>query len=132
MAGDTVGRKKKEVTPELIEQVELLAACGLLQYQIAEAIDMCEATFYDRIKTNPELEIAMRRGQSKGIAKVANALFDAAISGDVSACRYYLNNRDKENWRDRVESTITGPDGGPVQVQEITFVPVGPDNKTNI
>ena len=43
---------------------------------------------------------------------------------DTTAAIFWLKNRRPDLWRDKVEQTITGPNGGPVQVQRIELVPL--------
>lgn len=96
-----------------IEQAEVLASRGLTMAQIAASFGLSDDTLARRRKENEELEAAIRRGQAKGIAKVANSLYEQAMRGNVTAAIFYLKAR--ANWSDRVELTHTGSDGGPVK-----------------
>ena len=125
----TAGRPKIEITKELCKKAEGLAAQGLTMNQIASVLGMGERTLYEKVKEYSHFSQAISNGKSKGIAQITNALFKKAKEGDVAAQKYYLNNRDNSNWKDRIEQKTehTGPDGGPIQTQNITFVPVGND-----
>ena len=118
------GRPKIEITPELCQRAETLAAQGLTMEQIALTLGMGKTTLYDKQAKYPDFSNAIEEGKAKGIATISNALFQNAKGGDTQAQKYYLNNRDNQNWKDKVTTELTGANGGPVAVQEIQFVPV--------
>lgn len=113
------GPKPIQVTPEMIKKAEALAAQGLTMEQIASVLGMGSTTLYVKQNEVPELQEAIKRGRHKGLATITNALFQKAKSGDNTAMIFYLKNRDPENWRDRRDHEISGPDGGPVKTQTI-------------
>lgn len=47
---------------------------------------------------------------------------------DSTAMIFWLKNRKKADWRDKVDQEITGPNGGPVQIQEVRRVVVDPSD----
>ena len=99
-----MGRPLIEITEKLCKKAESLAAQGLTMEQIAQTLGMGERTLYEKVKEYPHFSQAIEAGRAKGIAQVTNALFKKAIDGDVPAQKYYLNNRDNANWKDRIES----------------------------
>lgn len=52
--------------------------------------------------------------------QVEDALFQAAVSGNVTACLAFLYSRDPENWSDRRRMEMTGKAGGPIK-HEVNF-----------
>ena len=56
------------------------------------------STLYEKMATKEELDEAIKRGASKGISIVANALFESAKSGDKTAQIFYLKCR--AGWRE--------------------------------
>jgi transcriptional regulator with XRE-family HTH domain len=126
MAKSKAGRPLFEITEAVCKKAESLAAQGLTQLQIASVLGMGQSTLYEKLKAYPEFLEAITVGKAKGITQVTNALFKKAVDGDVSAQKYYLNNRDNGNWKDRIDNTHSGPDGGPIQTDHIfEFIPVG-------
>jgi IS30 family transposase len=95
---------------EDLQQIEAMAASGLTQEQIAHNLGICRDTIYRHKKTNSRLSDAIKKGQAAGIEKVANALFNSAINGNVAAQIFYLKSR--AGWRE------TG--GPPGEVQDPT------------
>ena len=72
------GRPKFEITKEVIEEVEALAAQGLSQEQIGSVIGCSMVTVGRRKKDNEEFEAAIKRGQQKGSYLAAHFIFDLA------------------------------------------------------
>jgi len=98
-----VGRKPFEITSEIISKVEGLAAQGLTHEQIADVLGINRATLFDKKAKNPDLSDAIKRGQSKGVATIANALFQKAKNGDNTAMLFYLKCR--AGWREQEVET---------------------------
>lgn len=48
--------------------------------------------------------------------KVANALFQAALDGNVTAIQVWLYNRASDQWKDKRNVEHSGPSGGPIQL----------------
>lgn len=124
------GRPKFKITKAVCKKAKKLASRGLTQKQIASVLGMGETTFYEKLKEYPEFLKAVDDGRAEGIKQVSNALFKNCIKGDTGAQKYYLNNRDNHNWKDRVENTHQGPDGGPIPISgvEVTFVDPKPES----
>ncbi len=93
-----MGNAYKEITPDMIIKAETLAARGLTMEQIAYSIGMGTSTLYDKAKENLELSEAIKRGKAKGIASIANALFESALNGNTTSMIFYLKCRAK--WRE--------------------------------
>jgi len=103
-----VGRPGLEITPELLDKVEGLAAQGLTQEQIALSTGMCLATLHNKKNENIDFLEAIKRGQAKGVATVANALFQSATTGRNTVAQiFYLKNRASQEWKDRTEHAGT-------------------------
>lgn len=102
-----MGRPLIEITPELCEKAEKLAAQGLTMDQIALTLNMGRATLYEKVNKYTEFSDAIMEGRGKGLATITNALFKKAKDGDVQAQKYYLNNRDNSNWKDRHDYNIS-------------------------
>ncbi len=61
---------------------------------------------------------AVSEAESDAIGKVENALFEAAISGNVTAIQVYLYNRAPKRWTDKRNIRLAGEGGGPIEVRE--------------
>lgn len=82
-----------------LELVEAYASRGLTLEEIAHNLGIAPSTLYERKKEMPEFQEAIKRGQSKGLYKVANALFKNATElNNLGAQVFYLKNRG--GWED--------------------------------
>lgn len=85
------GRPKAiEVTEEVIKQAEMLASQGLNQRQIAAYFGVNKDTITARRKESQTFSDAIKRGRAKGVASIANALFQTARQGNTTAQIFYL------------------------------------------
>lgn len=109
-----VGRPKYQITPEVCKRAESLAASGLTLREIALSLGISYETLNEKGKEFSEFSDAIAAGKAKGVAQVANALFQKAIGGDTTAQKYYLNNR-AEDWSEKSKSELStvGADGKP-------------------
>ena len=83
-----------------IAKVEELASRGLTKEQVARALGISSRTLQRKSKANVEIEEAYQRGKAKGIAKIANALFEKASQGNVTAQIFYLK---CHGWKEATE-----------------------------
>ena len=88
------------VTNDLLEEIERLAARGLSQKQVCEALGISESWWHEKKPIIPELLESYKKGQAKGLADVTNALYESAMSGTPVAQIFYLKNRAPNEWAD--------------------------------
>jgi len=69
------------------------------------------------MKKYPEFAEAISEAELDAIAKVENALYEAAQSGNVTAIQVFLYNRDPKRWSDRRNIQLAGEGGGPLKVE---------------
>lgn len=106
-------KEMPEIDPK---QVQQLAAQGLNMAQIAHCCDVSRSYLYSQKKAKKNIKNALKRGGSKGIGVVTNALFQSAKGGNVVAQIFFLKNRAPERWRDRRDHEISGKDGKPIDL----------------
>ena len=104
---------KKDVPAQ---RVEALAAQGLTIDEIAGCLSISRSTLYNRMGAEVDVLDAVKRGRSKGMATITNALFQSAKGGNTTAQIFYLKNRGPEEWRDRRHHELSGPDGAPIDL----------------
>lgn len=109
------GRPEKEID---LEQVELFASRGLTEKQVAAALGISQETLMRRKKKYGSFLDALKRGQAKGVAKVANALFDQAMNGQTAAAIFYMKNR--AGWKDKLEHS--GDEDNPIATKLVREV----------
>lgn len=80
---------------------------------LAKFFKVSTVTICEWKNKHPEFLNAVGAGKENRDMHVENALYLKAISGDVSACMFWLKNRQPDKWRDRREfsGTIKTDDG---------------------
>ena len=95
-----MGRPRFEITPEILEKTERLAAQGLTEAQIGACLGIKPETVCRKKRAFSQFAQAIKNGRAKGVGTITNALFNSARDGSVPAQIFYLKNRDQENWSD--------------------------------
>lgn len=107
--------KDGELTEKLI-LVEGWARDGLNNEQIAHNLGIAVSTFYLYKRDYPQFRDAVKRGKEVVDYAVENALLRACLDGNVSAIKYWLNNRSAEKWKERKEFDMDIESTGVVQI----------------
>lgn len=115
--------EKKKTKPKIeinLQQVEMLAANGLTQQQIADSLGISVSTIESRLRENEEFKDAIKKGKAKGIALIANQLFEKAKSGDTTSIIFYL--KTQAGWKETqaVETKISLVDEVASLMEEIS------------
>lgn len=76
-----------------LAQVESLAGRGLTNAEICQCLGICETTLYERKRYNKDFEDALKRGRAKARAVIANALFEQAKNGNMTAIIWWEKTR---------------------------------------
>lgn len=109
-----VGRPKW--MPVDLQQVELLAARGLSKEQIAHNLGISYQTLNERQKEFSEFSEALNRGKAKGIAQIANKLYENAYKeNNLGAQIFYL--KTQGGWRETEIKVIEGNQENPLQIE---------------
>ena len=101
------GRKGFQITPDILKQGEKFAGQGLTQEQIGHCLGISHETFHKQKRNSSEFVEAIKRGQSKVISLVSNALFENAMSGNVVSQIFWLKNRAPDQWADTIQNKFT-------------------------
>ena len=111
-------------TPEQRNQVEVLSGFGVPQHQIATLLGCDPKTL------RKHFEDELSQGDAKATAKIAQTLYNKAVSGDTACLIFWLKAR--AGWREKHDVEISGRDGKPLEtnVIEVRFVKPGEERKT--
>ena len=97
------GRKRFEITPSVLEQVEKYSGLGFNMSQIATVLGVDERTVYAKKAAFSQFDQAIKKGRLSAIGQVSNALFDSAMNGNITAQIFYLKNRAPEMYQDVIQ-----------------------------
>jgi hypothetical protein len=144
MAGGRPSGFKAEFT----EQAEKLAKLGATDMEIADFFEVDVRTVNRWKISFPEFCQALKAGKDVADDKVIRSLFQRAtgfeheavkifmpanatepihtnyrefVVPDTTACIFWLKNRRPDEWRDKQSNELSGPNGGPIQTQEVTI-----------
>jgi hypothetical protein len=79
------GRQPIPIDPK---QIEALASLWLTKEAVADFLGISRTTLFDRIRTDPDIEAAWRRGRSKTQAQTMQGLIGAAKNGNIRALMF--------------------------------------------
>ena len=82
-----------------LAKVESLAAQGLTDQQIADALGISRATVTRNKRDNDAFDAAIKRGKAKGIALVSSKLMEQVKGGNITAMIFFLKTR--AGWSER-------------------------------
>lgn len=116
--------RPKWIPPDL-GKIESMAALGMSQRQIAEALGIHEATLCEKKREFTEFGEAINRGKAKGIATVANKLMEKVRGLDTASIIFYL--KCHAGWKETGVLELTGKDGGPIETKQQVQIYL-PDN----
>lgn len=93
---------------EWLEQDKLIllegwARDGLTYEQIAHNMGIDTSTLWDWRKANATISNAIKKGREVVDYEVENALLKSALEGNTTAQIFWLKNRRKQQWRDKIE-----------------------------
>jgi len=118
---------------EMLPQVRKAAKAGCTEPEIADIIGIDRSTFIEWCARYPKFSNALQLGKQQANKRVSRALFHRSvgyshdsvkifndkgepvivpyrehIAPDVNAIKFWLTNRDPENWQDRSAVDVTG------------------------
>lgn len=136
------GKYRKWLMKDSLTRLQGWARDGLTDAQIAENIGINRATLYEWKNKYSSIADALKENKEIVDRIVENALYKAATgydyqedvvtkSGEVirvtkhmpantTAQIFWLKNRKRAEWRDKIDQEITGANGGAIQVQALT------------
>lgn len=135
-----VGRPT-EYRPEYCEQVRKLCRLGATEVEIADFFEVTPQTIAIWKHKHPGFFESIKDGRKLADAEVADRLYKRALGyehkavkisstpdgrehiteyterypPDTTAAIFWLKNRRPDLWRDKRESELSGPNGGPIQ-----------------
>ena len=97
------GRKKILFTEEDYENITRWAGLGLSEQQIADNLGVSLSSIARNKRNNDKFDTALKKGKSKSIEVITNALFEKAKNKDTTSMIFWLKNRAPNEWNDNVQ-----------------------------
>lgn len=122
------------------EQARKLCLLGYTDKELADFFEVNEATINRWKKDHKEFCESIKKGKDISDGNVVDSLYQRAMGfvapdldirvindkivkteitkhypPDTAAAIFWLKNRQKKTWRDKIDHGIEGPDGGPIQ-----------------
>ena len=136
---------------EYAEQARKLCLLGATDKELADFFEVAEDTIHEWKKAHAEFSESIKKGKMQADSDVADRLYQRAMgyehpeidlrvvgveivetpitkvyAPDTTAAIFWLKNRQRGKWRDKVDQEITGADGGPVAFTKIERTIVRP------
>ena len=136
------------------KEVYKLCLLGAIDKEMADFFEVAESTFYLWKKEHKEFSEAISKGKIAADAQVAEKLFKRALGyshretklfqyegkiisknitkhypPDVTAIKYWLNNRQRHKWREKIEHGVTDGEGNDVPLPTTLHVNITGDYK---
>jgi len=105
--GDVMAKIDDWLQKDKLILLEGWAREGLTNEQIAKNIGINQATLYRWKIKDSNICNALKKGKEVVDFEVENALLKSALEGNVTAEIFWLKNRRKLQWRDKVEDYTT-------------------------
>ncbi len=118
---------------DMLPIVRKMAKAGMTELEIADSLDVAPITFKQWQSKYPRLLNALELGRKQSIKRVTRALYHRSVgysydaervfndkgnivktvqrehvAPDVNAIKFYLSNKDPENWQDRSNLDVSG------------------------
>ena len=90
--------------PDNLILLEGWARSGLTEEQIAHNMGIGRTTLYEWKQKEPNIANTLKRKKDVVDFEVENALLKNALNGNVTAQIFWLKNRKKFEWREKVET----------------------------
>lgn len=105
--GDVMAKINDWLQKDKLILLEGWARDGLTNEQIANNIGINVKTLYDWKNKNSNIRNILKKSREVVDFEVENALLKSALEGNVTAQIFWLKNRKKLQWRDKVEDYTT-------------------------
>ena len=103
--------------PDKLTLITGWARDGLTDEQIANNMGIGRTTLFEWRKKEPNIANALKQGKEVIDYEVENALLLNALGGNVTAQIFWLKNRKKMQWREKVE--YSGDNGELTKVEQL-------------
>lgn len=105
LAGGEMAKYEYWITEEGLTLLNGWARDGLTNEEIADNCGISRETLNQWKHKFSDISDALKGGKEVADYRVENALYEAALGGNVTAMIFWLKNRKPQNWREKPEDT---------------------------
>ena len=106
------GGRPSKYDPAFCEQVEATMRDGFSKMAAAGRLGVCYNTVRAWMDEHPEFLQAVKRGEAARTEKLETDLLSAETGPQVTSRIFALKNAAPDEWRDKQQTELSGPDGG--------------------
>jgi hypothetical protein len=124
-----LGRPPHQANGATKKAVEIMAAAGLWNYQIAKQMKIDEDTLVKYYSHE------LATGWSTTMAAAANVVVTEMLSNtdkSLDAAKFFLKSRGKGLWSETKQVELSGPNGGPILTQSIDIDALDSDQQEQL
>lgn len=137
-----IGGRPSKFKPEMVKQAKKLSQLGATDRELADFFSVSVSTLNLWKIEHPEFAESLKLGKEAADARVERSLFQRAIgyshdavkifadvktgaeqvipytehyAPDTTAAIFWLKNRRPDEWREKVQTELTGANGGPIE-----------------
>lgn len=97
-----------------LDRILHLVTEGMGPYQACREANVPAKDFYKALAADPELKTEYQLARQVAEDKIEHRLHEVAMSGNLNAIKFYLNNRRADKWQD--QKALQGPTTTNIQV----------------
>lgn len=112
-----LGGRPTDYRPEHCEALGKIIEYGATDPQIAALFGVTVRTIRNWMDEYPEFFQAVTLAKMRADGTVERGLYNRAKSGDVIAAKFWLTNRQRDNWKEKTTNELTGPGGIPLNAE---------------
>ena len=110
LAAKHPGGRPTDYDPSYCDSAETFLAEGYSVAALAGFLGVAKSTVYEWIDRYPEFSDSVKIGQAGAVYwwERANRYLAKTGEGNATACVFGLKNRASDEWRDKIETAVTG------------------------
>lgn len=124
------GGRPSKYDPAMCDAVLAFGEDGMTLAEMAHGLGVDRATVNDWRDKNPEFSRAVKAGLDAAQAwwerQGRIATFGGIEGYNATSYIFQMKNRFSEDWRDKQDRELTGPNGGPIAVSKVEWAVVDP------
>ena len=121
MASDELPKKKsktrRKITPKVEREILAAISEGQTMVYICSQLEITRMTEWSHRQSHPEYRLKLEAALERRIEMVEDSVYSKALSGDVTAQRFFLTNLSSHRWKNIQDHKVGGDEEGrPIKI----------------